>query len=356
MTGRRLIDDYMARLARELTLPRRLRARVLAEAEDHLLCAVADLVCDGRSAVDAEREALARHGSVAEVARSHARARSTRATVRTTTGVIGSVGLFGALFVATTQVPAVQAGIPATAVTTGAAGVVGWIAVQLALFCGALAVIRCHRLRGRSAGRAGALRLANRSAATAVAAIAVSLLLDIAAFVRMPAGQGEHAALVFGLVVLSLASSAGTFVQIAVAQRRLRALERHGPEPADEDALDDVRDALLAIARVLAGVPFIRRAAPLAELVVGRALASGSPVARVLRDHPWRFGATVALLAGLLASGGHLAAEGPPANVALALLVVSIIAAIEGSAVFACYVLFGRFLGLRGVSRACAAR
>ncbi len=356
MSGQRLIDDYLGRLERELTLPRRLRARVLAEAEDHLLCAVADLVSDGRAPVDAEREALARHGSVEDIAGSHARARSTRATVRTTTGVVASVGSFGALFVATTQVPAVHAGIPATAVTSGAAGVMGWIAVQLALSCGALAVIRCHRLRGQAAARAGALRLANRSASTAVAAIALSLLLDLAAFVRMPAGQGQHAALVFGLVLLALAASAGTVAQLAFAQRRLRALERYGSEPAEEDAFDDVCDALLAIARMLAGVPFIRRVAPLAELVARRALTAGSPVARVLRDHPLRFGATVALLAGLLASGGHLVAEGPPSNVARALLVVAIIAGIEGLAVFGCYALFGRFLGIRGVSRACAPR
>ena len=68
----------------------------------------------------------------------------------------------------------------------------------------------------------------------------------------------------------------------------------------------------------------------------------------MLRSHPWRFGVACALIAGLLAGGGHLLAEGPPtAGVAVAVLVVLVIAAIEGAAVLGCYVLFGRFLGIR---------
>jgi hypothetical protein len=126
----------------------------------------------------------------------------------------------------------------------------------------------------------------------------------------MPAGQGQHAALVFGLVLVSMATTASATVQLAVAERRLRALERYGPEPAGEDALDDVRETALAVLRLVSGVPIVGPAARVAERLVGRALVLGSPLTRELRCHPWRFGAGCALLAGLLTSGAHLVAEG----------------------------------------------
>ncbi len=356
MTEHAPIDDYLARLGRELDLPRRPRADVLAEAQDHLLCAVAELRRGGRSATAAAHEAVARFGSPQLVARGYARASSGRATARLGTGVCGSVGAFAALFAVTTQIPAVHAGTPATAVTSGAAGVVGSIAVQLALACGVLAVIRCRRVRGEPECRSGALRLANRSAATALGAVGISLLIDVAAFVRMPAGQGQHAALVFGLVLAALAATAVALAQVLVARRRLRALERHGSEPASEDAFDDVRFAALAILDACAAAPIAGRLASAVRPLVARTLGAGSPLARAAHSHPWRFGAAVALLAGLLAGGAHLAAEGPPAaGVAVAALVVAIIATIEGAAVFGCYLLFGRFLAIRspGAGRAC---
>ncbi|MEY2442251.1 MAG: hypothetical protein QOJ46_1677 [bacterium] len=145
-----------------------------------------------------------------------------------------------------------------------------------------------------------------------------------------------------------LTTTAGAVAQVLVAQRRLRALERYGREPAGSDALDDVRDAALAVVRLVAAAPIVGPAAQLAERTVGRALAADAPVARAQRRHPWRFGATAALLAGLLASAVHVVAEGPPTDgVAVAGLVTLVITAIEAAAVFGCYVVFGRFLGIR---------
>jgi hypothetical protein len=352
MSEHPLVDEYLARLHRELRLPRRRRADVLAEAHDHLLCAVAALTRDGRSDGDGAREAVARYGSAQVVAQSHARARSGRATARLAGGVAASIASFVALFAATTQVPAVQAGIPATAMTSGAAGVVGWIAVQLAVACGALTLIRCWRLRVLPAPRAGTLRLVNRSAATAVGAIGLSLVFDLAAFVRMPAGQGQHAELVFGLWSLTMAAITGAAVQVLVAHRRLRWLERYGAEAAREDALDDIRETALAVLRLVAAAPIVGAPARVAERVVAGALAGRSPLARALRGRPWRFGAGCAVLVGLLAGGAHLVAEGFPADgVGVALLVVLIITAIEGAAVLACYALLGRFLGIRDHGR-----
>jgi hypothetical protein len=51
---------------------------------------------------------------------------------------------------------------------------------------------------------------------------------------------------------------------------------------------------------------------------------------------------------GLITGGSHLVGEGlPPEGLGLALLVLLLIAAIEGAAILACYALFGRFLGIR---------
>jgi len=164
------------------------------------------------------------------------------------------------------------------------------------------------------------------------------------------------AALVFGLVMLATCATAAGLAQVLVAQRRLRALERHGCEPTSEDAFDDVRFAALAILAACAAAPIAGRVASASGPLVARMLAAGSPLARALRGQLWRFGAVVALLAGLLAGGAHLVAEGPPAaGVAVATLVVVIVAAVEGAAVFGCYLLLGRLLEIRdpGARRAC---
>ena len=352
MNAHPAVDEYVAALSGELRLPRQMRADVLSEVHDHLLCAVGELRRAGQPEADAVREAIGRYGSVTVVAQSHARARSGRATGRLAIGVVGSVTSFVALFIATTQIPAVQAGVPATAMTSGAAGVLGWIAVQLAVACGALAVIRCWRLSGDRAHGAGTLRLANRSAATAVGAIALSLTFDVAAFVRMPAGQGQHAEIVFGLVLLSMGVTAAAALQLLVAQRRLRWLERYGAEPASEDALDDVRETVVEALRLVAAAPVVGPVARGAERVVVRVLATCSPVGRGLHRHPWRFGAVCASAAGLLASVAHLIAEGPPTDgIGVAFLVALIITAIEGAVVFGCYVVFGRFLAIRNGGR-----
>jgi hypothetical protein len=83
------IAAYLRRLDEELRLNRAPRKRLLTEAEDHL-CSVADeLIADGRSAADAEREAVARFGAAAQVARrfAHAAASSTAQTAVFWTGL-----------------------------------------------------------------------------------------------------------------------------------------------------------------------------------------------------------------------------------------------------------------------------
>lgn len=322
MTARDPIADYLRALDDELSLPRRSRARILAETEDHLRCASADLG-DGAAAIE-------RYGSPATVATSFAHARARAANGRLAVGTAAAVLPFVVVFFLATQVPSVRAGAPAAAVANGVAGTLGWLTVQLAGVCFVLAIVRCWRLRCTPVPAAGTLRLAWRTAATATLATALTLVADVAAFTRMPAGQGQHAALIFGLVLAAIAGTAVAATQLILAARSVRSLARHVDEPATQDAFDDLGALANAIGDRI-GIT-THRVAPLA----------------LVRRRPWAFAALSALAIGLAAGANHLIAEGaPPHGAAQALAVLLLIAAIEGTAVLACYAALGRFLGLR---------
>ena len=64
-----MIEQYLARLASRLTLPAAERGRVIDEARDHLLEAIAAETALGASAEEAARRAVRRFGSPAVVAR-----------------------------------------------------------------------------------------------------------------------------------------------------------------------------------------------------------------------------------------------------------------------------------------------
>ncbi|GAA1109619.1 hypothetical protein GCM10009630_03300 [Kribbella jejuensis] len=61
------VDDYLAALSRELRGPRRRKADLLAEARDHLTDATEAFEADGHERYDAEREAVADFGDLADV-------------------------------------------------------------------------------------------------------------------------------------------------------------------------------------------------------------------------------------------------------------------------------------------------
>jgi vacuolar-type H+-ATPase subunit H/uncharacterized membrane protein len=95
------VADYIHRLDRELRVRRAPRRRLLAEAEDHLRSSADELVREGRSAAEAEREAVARFGAAADVARgfAHAAASSTaRAAVAWAAAVFLAYGATATLF------------------------------------------------------------------------------------------------------------------------------------------------------------------------------------------------------------------------------------------------------------------
>jgi hypothetical protein len=61
------VDEYLAALRKSLTGPRRRKADLLAEARDHLTDATEAFEADGLDRYDAEREAVADFGDLAEV-------------------------------------------------------------------------------------------------------------------------------------------------------------------------------------------------------------------------------------------------------------------------------------------------
>lgn len=351
MTGLPLIDAHLAALEERLDLPRRVRSRALAEAADHLLCATEERCRAGEPPADAQRAAIRDYGPAELVARRHAEALAMHATRRLPSGLAAAVASFCALFAAATQFPSLRAG---AAIADGASGAVGWLAVQVALTCGALTIARCLRHRHDAALATGKLRWIARGAAATLAAIAVALVTAGAALLLSPsAAAGRGQALV--LVLLGLAGAATILAgwQTAAAFARIGAQARHADEPALDDALDDIGALSAAAVRAVGRVPVLRCYLEVAKTAARSPLVTAAGRWADLRRHPWRFGVATALLAGLAISSAHLIGEEPPANgIMIAFAVTGIIVAIEAAAVLGCFALLGGFLGIRNPQRA----
>jgi hypothetical protein len=261
------IERHLAELDRALRVPRRLRLRILAEAEDHLREAAAH---DGESA------AVAAFGPVETVAHRFHEQLGARAARRC----------------AATAALAAAAAALLVALLAGASLAV--VPAQLALVAAGVTALRALRHLRAPAIPAGTTRLIVHGGLLAAGACALCAIGDpLAAAPALPA------------VLAAMA-----------AQRRLRVLDPAGAARADG----------------------------LAELPL-------APLAMVLRRHPWRACAAVALAAGLAVAGGHAVMDGGSAitlaRVPLALAAAAVIAAIEAAAVAACFAAFGRWLGLR---------
>jgi hypothetical protein len=261
------IATRLRALDRALRVPRRLRRRILTEAEDHLREAAS------RDGADA---AVAAFGDVAAIARGFHEQLATRAARRA-----AAVGCLAAA-------------VAVAVVGLTAQSTVAILPAQLAAVAAAVAALRVLRHRRATAVPAGSARLIRNGVLLAAAACA-------------PCAAGAPLAAIPALPALAAA---------ILAHRRVRALDPDGEERVD--GLADLPMPLLP---------------------------------QLLRRHPWRTCAAVALAAGLAAAAGHGIADGGSqvtlARVPLALAAGAIIAGIEAAAVTACYAVFGRWLGLR---------
>jgi hypothetical protein len=330
----KVIDEYLAELGDALTVPPRLRRRVLLEARDHLLSSAEQRREAGFDAEEAQAGAISDHGPPAVIARRYAEELAHGASQLATVFGLAAVLAYCALFAVGTQIAPAHASSPADAI--------GWFAVQIALTCAALSTIRAVRHRSDTAIASGKLRFINRGWYVALGAVLVSVSADL-----VGGYGGAGAAWRTGLLVATATTAAGAVIALAgvlLSARRTGELARHAAEPAREDALDDLRAVAVAGAERLLPAGTVQRiqasAARLANARAVRAVA--------LRTHPWRCCLLVAVTAGAAVAAAHVVGEGPASDGLLVTLLVSgILVAIEGVAIVGCFALLGSFLGIR---------
>jgi hypothetical protein len=311
-----VIDAYLADLDRALALPRRTRRRILAEARDHLECAVAAARADGLDPRAAAARAVAAFGPPALVATRFAEELAAEGARRATRAAVVAVAAYGAFFAASTQIRSVRAASPFAG---DPAGAIAWFAAQVAATCAALGALRAWRHRRDAAVPAGKLRYLNRGAAVAVGAVLAGVLADAIAAASAPSGGGATRTVLLAALAVVGAVALGALAETARAGRRTRAFARLDDRPAGDDVFDDLAALVPPAAVVLA----------------------------VLRAHPWRLCALAGAAAGFVLTVTHLVAEGPPSQPALALAVAAIFVGAESVAILASFAVLGRFLGLR---------
>jgi hypothetical protein len=289
-----MIDSYLRELDASLDVPRRLRARIIHETRDHLL----ELVDSGLD----EEEAVRSFGAPDALAREFHKQLAGASAHR-------SSALTGVMLLA----------LAALAVVTPASwgfAAVAFVAGQVALVAGALALVRSLRYRAEGAVPASALPdiyRANAVTLACVVAIVIAFAMGLAAKAS-PSLIAATAAL--GVVALAAA--------VALVRSLARARPLAGPEP-EGDAYDDL----------IALVPAALR---------GRA----RPAVNWIRRHPLWFCALFSAACGLAVGVGHIVTDGGfSGNVLRAAGAILLLAAIEGSAVVLGYVALGRVLGIR---------
>ncbi|HZU40276.1 MAG TPA: permease prefix domain 1-containing protein [Solirubrobacteraceae bacterium] len=347
-----MITDYLLELIEELRVPPRQRRRIVAEVEDHLLSAAADLHADGLDVASAQSEAIRRFGPAAALAASFTEEEAARAgrRVARATGV-----LTGGLVLLTAGPLARMApfgGLPVAALA--------FVLGQVGVVAGALTVLRGWRLRETGPERLVRLTLLVRGADVVLACLGGIMLCELPGVVASISHWTVPV-----LIPRLLAAGALVPVALAVLRGRRRAQLAGLPAPqAGDSASDPVAELAgatrLALERATRRLPALRGPAAelrrLLEVIPAYARRRAPRLTRWLdlRRHPWRFALTSALGAGLLLAGGHAFAEGPPtAHVALRALVASVlIAGFEGGALLLGFATLGRFLGLRPPPRA----
>jgi uncharacterized membrane protein len=305
-----VISRYLDSLSAELLVPRRARARILAETRDHLLEAV--------SCGQSESEAVEAFGLASDVAARFHEQLATSSARRASARTVLLMGLFVVAMTLAAFGPsnAFPFGIPV------------FIGAQLAAVSGAITFARWLRYRREVLIPAARLPDVHRACALTVGTVAVVGVAELANGI----GAGKPAFTLGGSVLVAAALAASLEVRRAGARTRVVPASPAGPE---EDAVDD----LIAVAS---------RYAPRLVSEARRLPLAGGWLD--LRRHPWRFCTLFALACGVALAGWHGVVEGgppTPASLARALLAAMVIASIEGVAVIACFAAFGRYLGIR---------
>jgi hypothetical protein len=223
------IAAYLRRLDEELRLRRAPRRRLLAEAEDHLRSAAEELAREGRSAADAEREAVARFGAASEVARrfAHAAASSSAGAAAAWSGVAFLAYAATAVFFAGTA-PSWLRDFPQ--------GAPSMLAIQIAAVALAVTAVRALHWRRSLAIDEERLRLVANGALTAVLALGAGAGAELLVALTRPAAApwGDATALI---VAFAAAAAVCIPAGLAAAVGHARA-SRLGSRPVEADSPD----------------------------------------------------------------------------------------------------------------------
>lgn len=307
-----MITDYLLALDAALDVPGRRRRRILAEVEDHLLSAAAELHAQGLPAVEAERLAVAHFGDPAAL--THQFVRDERARRGARVGLLsvplalvaGWLGIRGSVVM----------GVPFPV------GAIAFVLAQVGLVAGGLSGARALLLRRRTGPTAELTVLVERGFIAVAGCAALSVASTAAAVLGRGATPPAIAWAAGGLVVALGATGVHT----------LRGVGRAGAKaelPPDHDILAEV------------------------ELVAGRRSSVRLERWLGLRRRPWCFAVAVAAAAGLALAAAHAVAEGAPTGGHLGgwLLAGITIAGVEVTAALAGFAVLGRWLGIRGRDR-----
>jgi HAAS domain-containing protein len=302
-----VITDYLLDLHAELRMPRRRRARALAEVEDHLLCSAAEMRAGGLPLADAEARAVDAFGDPGELGRALTAVDGRRYTVRAgflslPLGIAaGWLGLRGALGL----------GAPMPIALTG------FVLAQVALVAGGLTAFRAWLVRR---GGDPALRVLVRRGSALVA----GCLLVVAGCAATTAAR--HGTALTVLAAGLLVCSAGLLIACAGALRRAFG----SPDPASVGPDHDV----------------LREVAPL----LGAATVARLERCIGLARRPWRFAWAVGLVAGLALAVAHGVGDGglpDLAHLPRAAVAGVILAGAETFSTLAGFLVLGRWLGIR---------
>jgi hypothetical protein len=282
-----MVDAYLARLVDELKrrgVAGRDRARVLAEAEDHL-----------RELGPDEAEAVRRFGAEGPIAAEIAAQLATTRTIRSTHGAFAALAATGGLYLVFMALTTLGGGGPDLfSARHEAIGVLSVVALvlcpQVAFVTGCLAVLRALRLRGAATLPVEELRVIRTRASIAVAAGGLTA-------VAMAVWIVEYRQSRWLLVLPVLAAAALGVARVSLA-RSGRPQARSGGVAGD--VFDDLG----------------------------------------FRMEPWSFAVLFAAVVGLVGFAGGWVAEGDPGSGVVR-------GAFEGIAVLGCFAFFGRRLALR---------
>jgi hypothetical protein len=310
-----MIDEYLSELRAHLRVPARRRRRIMAEVEDHLACAAADL--------HAPEEAVRRFGPARELAQTFVDQEAARGGIRVGWAA-GVLGLVTGMLLTTAPGRAVFG-------TVFPSGVFAFVLGQVALVAGGVTFVRAFAPAGGPRG--ARLALVMRGAYVVLACAVAGAVYGAIRVASAGGGWGVDAWTALGLLVLAAVGTGAT-----VAWTRCSA----GAASASPDAQDIVVD----IDRAAGRVPLVRRALPPIHALLGRAPRLTASLD--LRRHPWRFALAMSLAVGLAAAIGHGITEEPTTDHLLRQLYAgAIIAGVEALAAFIGFVLLGGYLGLR---------